>query len=340
MPHAKIEVRSSRELRPPRRASRPKEDHVGQDDLRKSIARFGVLQPIVARRDGEVIIGQRRSEAARRLGLDVPVIFRDDLRDEVAALEARLGEELAHQPWGDLALAEEIRKLYEAYKERNKQFTQVKLADRLGVSPDKVGKYLALAGLPEEIKEKVSDQELSAHDAVQIGGIADLTEKEKTKLARKVVEGKIPGGRKLIAEVAPLIRKAPEDVREALIHHRDTTYEDARRHLARREVKEAKKATGAEHTLHGLAATIREQFRNWRGSLRGTRDVVPLFPENEWVNIEALILELVDELSAWRKARRDREEITKAKALIGARPERVIKIVEDRKERWVPLTEG
>ena len=334
MPNAKIELRSGKELRSPKRASRPKTD-ANQDDLRESIGRFGVVQPIVAKPDGEVIIGQRRSEIAKRLGIEVPVIVREDLRDELDAWEARLSEELAHKPWEELPLAEEVRRLYEKRKESDPKLSQAKFAKRLGVSEDTLQTRLRLAGLPNEVKDKVESGRLSVWDAYSIDKTAQLTEKEKIKLAEKVAEGTVPGGRKLEGEVLPLLREAPKDVRTALIHHRDTTYEDTRRYLARQE---AKKAEGAEHTLHGLAALVRQQFRNWRGALRGTRDIVPLFPEAEWVSIEALIFELVEELNAWRKVRRDREEMTKAKAL-SAKPERVIKMVEDREERWASSTE-
>ncbi len=333
MAQTKIEVRNSRELRAPRRASRPKDD-ADQGDLRESIRRFGVVQPIIAKPDGEVIVGQRRSEAAKRLGLDVPVIIRDDLRDEIAAWEARLSEEMVHQPWERLDLAEEIRRLYEAHKKRDDKFPRAKLAERLGVSESTLKNYFILAGLPEEVKEKVQRGDLTSRDARTIGDIADLTEREKVKLATKVAEGKIPTGRKLEDEVAPLIRKAPEPIRSALIHHRDTTYEDARRTLARRETKEAE-AKGAEHTLHGLAAVIRERFRHWRGALRGTQVIVPLLSDNEWTSIEALILELMDELKAWRTARHDREEMSKAKALIASKPERVVKLAQDAEQKLV-----
>ena len=58
----------------------------GEEQIRKiaeSIKRFGFDQPIVVDKDGVIIKGHGRSEAARYLGLErVPVLVRRDLTDE------------------------------------------------------------------------------------------------------------------------------------------------------------------------------------------------------------------------------------------------------------------
>ncbi len=56
--------------------------------LERSLSEFGVVDPVLARReDGEVIGGHQRLEAARRSGLgEVPVVYIDNLSDEQTRL--------------------------------------------------------------------------------------------------------------------------------------------------------------------------------------------------------------------------------------------------------------
>lgn len=307
-------------------------------DLQKSIQRFGVLQPVVAKKDGEVIIGQRRSEIAKRLGLEIPVIIRDDLSDEVAAFEARLSEEMSHHAWEELALAEEVRKVFEAHKKRDKNFRQVNLAQRVGTTTEKVSKYLTLAGLPDEVKERVADQELSAHDAFVISGIADLTDRQKAKLAKKVADEKIPGGRKLIAEVAPFIRRAPEPVRKALIENPKATYWDVQRHVEKQEERKEKAAKQSKEvgsSLRGLVAKVEERLRYWAGAMLGIRQmqIAALCPDDEWPDLEKSVRNLIDECQKLLD-QRTKKTVAEAERMIEARPDKVIDMVEKAGERW------
>ena len=82
-----VETRSVAELQP-----HPLNERVfgafrnaGEDaDLVQSVQAQGILQPLLVTADGTVISGHRRLAAARLAGLEtVPVIVRDDLRDQI-----------------------------------------------------------------------------------------------------------------------------------------------------------------------------------------------------------------------------------------------------------------
>lgn len=56
--------------------SNPRHNDAGVEPLMKSLQRFGWQQPIVAKPDGEVLAGNARLKAAKRLGMTtVPVVW-------------------------------------------------------------------------------------------------------------------------------------------------------------------------------------------------------------------------------------------------------------------------
>lgn len=84
------------------------------DKIASSIKQYGFIQPIVADKDNEIIIGHGRLQAARKLGLEqVPVIKHEDLTEaEVKAL--RLADNrIAETSWEIEKLGVELEKLIE-----------------------------------------------------------------------------------------------------------------------------------------------------------------------------------------------------------------------------------
>lgn len=79
------------------------------DNVAESIRQFGFVQPIVVDRDGVIIIGHCRMQAALKLGLkEVPCVRVDDLtEDQVKAL--RIVDNKANEsPWDIDLLKEEL----------------------------------------------------------------------------------------------------------------------------------------------------------------------------------------------------------------------------------------
>lgn len=335
----RIELWKTRDLRTPRRGSRSHLTVEQQKDLVTSLKRFGIVQPIVVKPDGEVVIGQRRAEAAKALGLkEVPVIVHRDLKDEIETLQVRLSEEMSHSPMERLSVAEHVVALYEHhkhdYEKQGRKFTQDDLAERLGVSSSTISHYGIVAKMPEPVKKEIREERISLSDAIQVSRATSEPE-EQAKLARKIAQGKIPGGRTLEEEVVPLIKRAPETVKEALIKNPQTTYADVQRHIKRQEVKGTKAAKEVGRSLQGFAAGVIERVRYWREALRGLRraNVFPLFAEYDWVRLERALRELIEEIEECLKSR-NRETLQEAKEFIATKPERVLDMVKSQGDKW------
>jgi len=80
----------AKDIRPPAHARRTVSAPL--DDLTESLRKYGQLQPIVIRKTGEVIIGERRRRALGRDG-EAKVIVMD--LDPTDALQLRLSEEFS-----------------------------------------------------------------------------------------------------------------------------------------------------------------------------------------------------------------------------------------------------
>ena len=153
------------------------------DSLTNSVRELGVLQPLLVRRDGdsyELIAGERRWRAAKRAGLqDVPVIVRE--ADDTASLEQALVENLHRQDLNALEEAAAYQQLVDDF-----QFTQAKIAKRMGKSRSAVANTLRLLALPMDVQLFVGDGRLSAGHARTILGCED--EAQQLELAQRCVD--------------------------------------------------------------------------------------------------------------------------------------------------------
>jgi ParB family transcriptional regulator, chromosome partitioning protein len=155
-------------------------DEAALEELARSIAARGLIQPIVVRPwQGryQIVAGERRWRAAQRARLhQVPVIVR--AFDEAETLELALVENIQRE---DLNAIEEA----EAYK---------KLIDRFGHSQEALGKIvhksrshianlLRLLDLPAFVREAVADGRLSMGHARAL-----VTARDPEALARQVID--------------------------------------------------------------------------------------------------------------------------------------------------------
>ena len=136
------------------------------DRLIKSVARYGILQPLSLRRreDGkfELVSGTRRLYAAKRAGLrEVPCVVLD-LSSPEGELYA-LTENLQRR---DLDFLEEAKQLYRLVHLHG--FKQEEAARRTGRSQSAVANKLRLLRIPEEILEKLRDAGLSERHAREL----------------------------------------------------------------------------------------------------------------------------------------------------------------------------
>jgi ParB family chromosome partitioning protein len=171
-------------------ASQPRKEFVQEDldELVTSIREVGVLQPIVVRPIAgaaagepqyELVMGERRLRATKRLGLDtIPAVVKNTA-DEAMLRDALL--ENLHR--ANLNPLEEAS----AYEQLLADFgiTQEELATRIGRSRPQITNTLRLLKLPTSVQNRVAAGVLSAGHARAILSTGDEATMER--LATKIV---------------------------------------------------------------------------------------------------------------------------------------------------------
>lgn len=152
-------------------------------ELSDSIAKRGLLQPIIVRPLGEgyqIIAGERRWRASRLAGLEkVPV--RVLAVSEVESLELALIENLQREDLNPIEEARGFRRLLSVH-----QMTQAELADKVSKSRSAVTNALRLLDLPDEAQELVYQGRMSPGHARAVLSVPD--EDARLRLANKIVE--------------------------------------------------------------------------------------------------------------------------------------------------------
>ena len=147
----------------------------GLEELAKSIALQGVIQPLLVRRSREkgkyqIIAGERRWRAAQLAHLSEVPVFLKDLSDEDVMLVALI-ENLQRE---DLNAAEEASALQELKDKLS--ITQEELARRLGKSRSMIANSLRLLQLPKDALTALREGRISAGHARCLLAFADHPE--------------------------------------------------------------------------------------------------------------------------------------------------------------------
>lgn len=151
------------EIEPNRAQPRKDFDEAALSELAESIARHGLLQPILVRPltlgGYEIVAGERRYRAARMAGLtEVPVIIRE--LSESETMELALIENLQRE---DLTPLEEALGYEVLINEHG--FTQEEVAETVGKSRPAVANSLRLLKLPESIAAYLKEDKITAGHA-------------------------------------------------------------------------------------------------------------------------------------------------------------------------------
>ncbi|PQZ58051.1 MULTISPECIES: ParB/RepB/Spo0J family partition protein [unclassified Microbacterium] len=160
--------------------------HFNAEDLAElvhSVREFGVLQPVVVRKNTEgqyeLIMGERRTRAAREAGLEViPAIVRDTADEDL--LRDALLENLHRSELNPLEEASAYQQLLEDFG-----ITQEELATRIGRSRPQISNTIRLLKLPVPVQQRVAAGVLTAGHARAILSL-DSPESMQ-RLADKVV---------------------------------------------------------------------------------------------------------------------------------------------------------
>ena len=138
-------------------------------ELVTSIRENGILQPLIVtplKDKYELIVGQRRLEAARQAGLkEVPVIARKIVSD-IERLEMAIIENIQRQ---DLTPLEEAEAYYRLLTEFH--LTQEEIAKRVGKDRATIANFLRLRQLPSLIKKDLNQGRLTMGHARTLIGL-------------------------------------------------------------------------------------------------------------------------------------------------------------------------
>ncbi|MBO4710823.1 ParB/RepB/Spo0J family partition protein [bacterium] len=152
-------------------------------ELAESIKQYGIIQPIVVKKEGafyRIVAGERRFRAAQMAGLkQVPVtIFKGEEDYQVSLIENLQREDL-----NPIEIAE-------AYDELMKRFgyTQEELSKKVGKSRSEVSNSMRLLNLCEKVKDLVRCGELSTG---QVRPLAVLKHDEQELILKRILNEKL-----------------------------------------------------------------------------------------------------------------------------------------------------
>ncbi len=152
------------------------------NELAKSIAEYGIVQPIIVKKSikgYELVAGERRTKAAKIAGLKkIPAIikeFNDQEMMEIALIENIQREDL--NPIDEATSISNIIKL--------RGYTQEEFATKFGKSRTYVTNILGLLKLPDEVKKLVEKKSISASHARVLSKIED--DDKVINLAKKII---------------------------------------------------------------------------------------------------------------------------------------------------------
>lgn len=158
-------------LRPDPEQPRRNFDEESLEGLAASIEQYGILQPLIVRRDKDddgnyiIVAGERRWRAARKAGLkQVPALVR-----ELSYDQAKVASVLENLQRKDLNPIEEARGL-EAIRELFRLSVE-KLAQKLGLPRSTLSNSLRLLKLDPAIQNDVEENRISVSHAKIIAGL-------------------------------------------------------------------------------------------------------------------------------------------------------------------------
>ena len=157
-------------------------DETALKELADSIAKHGVIMPIIVNKSGDrfmIIAGERRFRASKLAGLDkVPVIIKNYTERQIK--EISLIENLQREDLNPIEAATAMRSLMTDYG-----LTQEDLADRIGKSRPAIANTLRLLSLAPEVIKMVANGALSAGHA---RALISVPESDQIKFAEAAIK--------------------------------------------------------------------------------------------------------------------------------------------------------
>ena len=172
------------EIEPNKNQPRRDFDDESLAELADSIAKHGVIQPLLVRPIGvdgyQIVAGERRWRACRMAGLkEVPVVIRE--LSDLEVVQIALIENLQREDLTPIEEAKGYKSLIETYN-----FTQEEVSKAVGKSRPAVTNALRLLSLPDAVADMVSKGEISAGHARALLVLED--ENQMICIAKAIIE--------------------------------------------------------------------------------------------------------------------------------------------------------
>lgn len=207
-------------------------------ELEDSIRQFGILQPLLVRKNQdyyEIIAGERRWRAAKRAGLkEVPVIIRDFTEQEI--LEIGLIENIQRENLNPIEEAMAYKKLIEEF-----HLKQDEVAERVSKSRTVVTNSMRLLKLDDKVQQMIIDEMLTTGHARALLSLEN--KEEQQTLANRIFDEKLS-----VRDVEKLIKelKNPKKKKETVKKDRAFIYEDLEEKM--------KSALGTKVSIHAKSS--------------------------------------------------------------------------------------
>lgn len=153
-------------------------------ELCDSIKEFGVIQPIIVKRDNKgtylVIAGERRLRAASLAGLKkIPAIIRD--ADEKDSALLALVENVQRENLNFMEEAAAYKRLMEDYG-----LTQIEISKRVGKQQSTISNKIRILSLPPDIQRVLAENQLTERHARALLKVGD--EQIRKQILSRVIE--------------------------------------------------------------------------------------------------------------------------------------------------------
>lgn len=163
-------------VEPNRNQPRKEFDKEALSELAASIKQYGILQPIMVQKNGdmyEIIAGERRWRAAKEAGLkEVPVIVRD--YDKQKIMEISIIENIQRENLNPIEEAMAYQCLMEEYGLKHDE-----LADKVSKNRSTITNLMRLLRLSENIQQMIIDGKISTGHAKVLLSVENKEEQEK-----------------------------------------------------------------------------------------------------------------------------------------------------------------
>lgn len=231
-----VELIRINEIEPNTNQPRKRFDENALNELAESIARHGIIQPIIVRRQDDVykiIAGERRWRAAKKAGLkEIPVLKKE--ATDKQTMEIALIENLQRE---DLNAIEEAN----AYRELIIEFnmTHGDLAEVVGKSRVEITNKMRLLKLPEDVIEMIENTEISPGHARAL--LALDSDEEISKIAKIVSEKQLSVRqteqmiKKIKSRDMPHVKNIPNVAEISDLQERLTKYFEAKVKIVQRK---------------------------------------------------------------------------------------------------------